>query len=361
MSDLSSGTKKLIDEFVTATQALSFFNDFDQAMKGRQERLPPRDPKKPTSEIAWLMYELTRDHFYLMRVSTLKLEQIARGILWALNEGNVTVHIALARSLLEHVAAMAFHTRRLSGVHDDLAKRTNTLRDAIINQYQFVKKLYYGESPKNPKAKIAQFHVDDFRAVLRKDYPEEATTYDRLCEFVHPNYGSNLLVSSGILGAGALARPASDYANELALTNSCISSCLTLADRYQYDISCFLIILDSRIEIASLPNERVTTIFSEKGLTHQGDGKSKATAILFTKPRTRGEAVAMIYRFLNGKNLRPIGPKTLAAVEHGFAFDVFPTASGQVWFKTRLDWGEFIGLARAESEQSSTSASPSSS
>jgi hypothetical protein len=94
----------------------------------------------------------------------------------------------------------------------------------------------------------------------------------------------------------------------MAITNACISTCLRLAQDYQNDASYSLIELDSRVEIASLPRERVTTtIFSEKGLTHQGDGKSKATAILFTKPRTRGEAAEMIYRFLKRERLRIVG------------------------------------------------------
>jgi hypothetical protein len=345
MSDQSSNTAQAIEQFSAATGALSFFNHFDKAMKGRQERLPPRSSGRATVEIAWLLYELMRDHFYLLRVSALKVDKISHGIRWGISEGNVTVHIAMTRSLLEHVAAMSFHTRKLSGIHDDLARRSHTLVDAIKRQHEFVKKLYYGESPKNPNARIVQFHVDDFRKALRRDYPDEATTYDRLCEFVHPNHGSNLLVSSGVLGSGVLDRPATYYINEMSIANSCILVCLQLAQKYQIEASRFLIQLDSRIEIASLPGERVTTIFSEKGLTHHGDGKSSETAILFTKARTHAEAVEMIYRFLAEKDIRTVGSKMLAAVADGFAFDVFPTTSGDVWFKTKVDWGQLSDLA----------------
>ena len=117
---------------------------------------------------------------------------------------------------------MSFQAHRLSGVHDDLAKRTNTLTDAIKRQREFVYKLYYGESPKKLQSKVAQFHVDDFRKILRKDYAEEGAVYEQLCEYVHPNYGSNLLVSSGVLGAGQLNRPAAFYSSETATANSCI-------------------------------------------------------------------------------------------------------------------------------------------
>jgi len=35
--------------------------------------------------------------------------------------------------------------------------------------------------------------------------------YDFLCEYVHPNYGSNALVSTGVLGAGRLNPPADSH------------------------------------------------------------------------------------------------------------------------------------------------------
>src|SRR5262245_4062349 len=122
MADSSTGAKQAIDSFLTTNQKLSFFHDFDQAMSGRQKRLPPQKPSKPSSEIAWHLWELTKDHFYVLHVSRLKIDQITRGILWAITEKNITVHLALTRSLLEHVAAMAFQVKKLSGVHDDLAR-----------------------------------------------------------------------------------------------------------------------------------------------------------------------------------------------------------------------------------------------
>jgi hypothetical protein len=103
--------------------------------------------------------------------------------------------------------------------------------------------MFYGQSPQRPGDHIKQFHINDFREALRKDYPDEASVYDTLCDFVHPNYGSNHLVSSGTLGTGTLDRPASAYAHETGIADNCVMRCLDLANRYAVDGYARLIIL----------------------------------------------------------------------------------------------------------------------
>ena len=99
-----------------------------------------------------------------------------------------------------------------------------------------------------------------------------------------------------------------------------------------------MIVLDSRIEIASRDGERPGTVFSKKGLSHQGDGKSRETAMQFTKARSHGEAVEMIYRYIEQEKLQLTGPRQTMAVADGFLFEVFQTSKGPVWFKTKMDW-----------------------
>jgi hypothetical protein len=95
--------------------------------------------------------------------------------------------------------------------------------------------------------------------------------------------------------------------------------------------------LSNRVEIASLQGTRVTTIFSEKGLTHEGNGNSKHTAIYFSKPRTHLETVGMIYRFLEEAKVEVVGPKIVAAIEDGFIYEIIRTNTGDIWFKTKMN------------------------
>jgi hypothetical protein len=57
---------------------LAFLNDFDAALQGREERLPDR-ASGSVAELAWLLYDLARNHLYMLRVGNLKLVQIAKG------------------------------------------------------------------------------------------------------------------------------------------------------------------------------------------------------------------------------------------------------------------------------------------
>jgi hypothetical protein len=135
-----------------------------------------------------------------------------------------------------------------------------------------------------------------------------------------------------------LERPATAYLEELGTANACVITCLELAERYLVEGAVLLAKLDARIEIASQQGTRVTTIFSEKGLAHEGDGSSKDTAIYFSKPRTQLEAVGMIYRFLQEANIEVVGIKVVAAIEDGFLYEIIPTNGGDIWFKTKMNW-----------------------
>jgi hypothetical protein len=62
----------------------------------------------------------------------------------------------------------------------------------------------------------------------------------------------------------------------------CVCKCLELANRFEREALVVLIKLDSWIEIAGKRGERASTVFSEKGLSHTGDGNTKDSAICFS-------------------------------------------------------------------------------
>ncbi len=293
MKNSSELIVEVIEQYLERQDNLTFMNNFDEAMRGREQRLPARELDSPTAQLAWRLYDLCKRHFFMMRVQSLKLAEVSRGILWASQAGNPTVHISLTRALFEHLSAFSFQVDELSKISSNL--------------------------------------------VLEKDYPDQNVVYATLCDYVHPNYGSNSLVSSGKLGEGVLSQPPSAFQVQIELANACAIKCLTLANGYELEGSRQLIKLDNFVEIASRDGERPSTVFSKKGLSHLGDGKSQVTAIQFSKARTHGEAVEMIYRYLEQEKLHLIGRQTIA-VAAGFLFEVCQTNEGPLWFKTKLEW-----------------------
>jgi hypothetical protein len=80
--------------------------------------------------------------------------------------------------------------------------------EMVISRYrETVHRLYYNEK--------ASIHVNNMIDALTKHYASAKRDYDELCEFVHPNYGSNKLVSSGELGSGQIRSHAAELAPEL--------------------------------------------------------------------------------------------------------------------------------------------------
>jgi hypothetical protein len=196
-----------VDAFLTRESDFSVFNNFDEAMRRARQRLPDRDDERPGAQVAWALFELARDHFYLMRVTSRKVGRIAEGIAWAGKAENVTVQLSLARSILEHTAALAFQVRKLGRFEDNLSRQADLakLMTSIKTHHEVVRRLYYGESPRKETAQFKQFRVEEFREAIENDYPDEPRSYEALCEFVHPNHGSNYL-GQRFLGSNHIRR-----------------------------------------------------------------------------------------------------------------------------------------------------------
>ena len=65
---------KAIRDFLEKAKGKEVFTDFDGIMRGMEEQLPARDGGSPAVEIAWLLYDYTRDQLYVMLVIERKRE-----------------------------------------------------------------------------------------------------------------------------------------------------------------------------------------------------------------------------------------------------------------------------------------------
>ena len=78
--------------------------------------------------------------------------------------------------------------------------------------------------------------------------------------------------------------------------------------------------------------------FSAKGLSYTGYGKTKETAIHFIKVRSQLEAIEMIKRYIQEKNMNLTGLQQVAGIDEGCSYGTYPTEEGNVWFKTKMMW-----------------------
>jgi hypothetical protein len=158
--------------------------------------------------------------------------------------------------------------------------------------------------------------------------------YNSLCEFVHPNYGSNALVSSGKLASGNIGSNSELLVTESGLAREIIERCADIDSKLVFSSTRSLIKISNWIAIAARPGTKSSQIFSLR-TGYRGDGSTKETAIFFEKARTHHEAMEAFYKFLTAEGLE-MQSRQVAGVEEGFLFDIVSTSQGPLWVKYRM-------------------------
>ncbi|RWO33575.1 MAG: hypothetical protein EOS10_07765 [Mesorhizobium sp.] len=269
------------------------------------------------------------DHYHLFLVCQYKIRELCRGIHAAIESTNEIVLFNLTRSLVEHSASLAYQMRILERAAEEFPKKAarKAIEASIGMHRKATQRLYYNEK--------ASVHVHDMIKALAARFDNARGEYDTLCEFVHPNYGSNRLVSSGHLGSGQIRSHAKELGPELTRAHWLIERCLMLTDDdFNKEIAFHLGRIASWVEIACEDSAKLSQIFSVRGAA-SGDGSEKETAISFHRARTPFEEKGAFYAYLKANKLVMSG-RRLVAVESGFLFDEVMTDKGILWVKYRL-------------------------
>jgi hypothetical protein len=307
--------------------------DFDGLLDRSKTRLPV-DEGSHTAKIACRLHELAYAHFFSTLVFRFKTREIARGIFDTEAQHNLVALFNLARAFMEHTASLAFQEQALEKAVADIESKQgfDQIDRSISEHRKIVDRLYYG-SDRSPKL-AKRLHVNDLLPALAKVYERASDDYATLCEFVHPNYGSNLLVSGGKLSAGSIGIPSDSLNRELSLVRDIIERCAALDWEMVIRGSGHLLKIDNWITIASTEGSLLSQLFSVR-IAHDGDGKSKDTAIVFKKARTHQEALRAFYKYLEQQGMVFNGSR-LADVEDGYLFEIVLTDKGPLWVKYRM-------------------------
>jgi len=328
----------LLREYCEHREHFRVFEDFDAAMAAMQASIDKNldQTAEPLKSVAQRLFKISRDAFFLIEVCEWKITYIAKALLHTIETRN---HLSLAnntRALIEHVAALVF-------ILDSLGKLRNSLQgqgsekkinEAIEKTESTLRRAYYGTSPKGKDKEKSAPHIEsECLAAFEKYVADIRDVYDFLCEYVHPNYGSNLLVSTGQLGEGRL-NPPPDFQQDTIdrICRYCSSAMLFLRDR-TVSISANLLHLKKLVDRCFVESARITNVFSKKKAVPEGDGLAKETAYFFPRARTALEAIELSYRYLEESGIDVMGNRENAGVSEGFIYDVYHTARGRLWFK----------------------------
>lgn len=309
--------------------------DFDGILDRSKSRLPTDKDGSEAAKVAYRLHDLAFGHLFSTLVFRFKTREIARGIFDAEAQRNLVVLFNLARAFMEHTASLAFQNQAMEKAVADIESSTpdfDHVDRSIREHRKIVDRLYYGGDRSSKDAK--RLHVNDLLKALAKVDERAFDDYATLCEFVHPNYGSNLLVSSGELSTGSIGIPSEAMIKDLSLARKTVERCAVLDWEMVKSGARHLLKLDNWITIASTKGARLSQLFSVR-VAHAGDGISKDTALFFKRARTHQEAIEAFYKYLEQQSI-VFRERRLAGVEHGYLFDIVLTDKGQLWVKYRM-------------------------
>jgi len=304
--------------------------DFDQWMEATSKKLPQPREASPLARAAWELFDLWKDHFYMERVTNLKLLEIGRGIEAADATKNATVKICLARAFLEHSASYSYQAHLLARALDDLPKQkdsANKLFDTLHKHHQLLRRLYYGSTGHDASGFV---HVEKMIDRMEKHIPDLKAKYEMLCDFVHPNYGSNRLVSGGMLGQGALQPSNEMLKDEIRRSEDVVDECAAhVLERVTESGRC-LAELQGWFSSASAAGAKLGNIF---GLRDAAEGVgTESDPIWFPKARSPIEEIKAFGEYLSKRDI-VMRARSVARIEGGFIYDKVESDIGTLWFK----------------------------
>ena len=326
----------VLQKFLLEHKELHPLTHFRTAIEATKNRIRRATLGEPLKGLALRCSGAAFDAFFMGNVCSWKVFHISRALVAAFESVNPVAVAALTRSLIEHLASLCFVCHEIGKLLHSLEGQNSPPKvSAALTRAELVlTRAYYGESSKSKGPKKAEaIHVNDCLTVLEYEVADIYDVYDYLCEYVHPNHGSNRLVSRGELGCGDLEPEAGQLNATIVRIASYCSSALRHFEDVELRLARLCVLLEELSERALAPGCRMENWLSRRPAKPDGDGKTKETAFFFPKARTNGEAVAMIYKFFEDSGIRTTGIKKIGAVENDFIFDVFPTEKGTIWFK----------------------------
>jgi len=188
-------------EFKEASVRLSSLDDFSKHFVERRKIFEDfgANVSSEYKDIAISFEDLLEKFFFVTLVNRRKIDGINSLIGFSIDSKN---SIALAqgiRALLEHACVLAMISNEIGKLKKGLVglNEFSKIKSLLNKSDSFIYRCYFGKSSKVQPDKAKQaVHINDGLSLLKDKLPNIDENYDYLCEFVHPNHGSNLLVST---------------------------------------------------------------------------------------------------------------------------------------------------------------------
>jgi hypothetical protein len=273
--------------------------------------------------------------FFVALVCRRKIDAIVELIHYSVSSKNAVALAQGARSLVEHIAVQVAIINALDQLMEEIRGQTEGLRihSALQKAESFFNRCYFGKSSKVELDKSKQaLHVNDCIKLLDSTMIGAEEAYDFLCEFVHPNHGSNSLVSTFNLRLQvesiAIKMSRTEVQQMLEIVEKSLSAC----ENFDNAVHAFLALLGGYGVRFKDPKSRISNIFAVRKINPIGDGKSKDTAIFFAAARDMLEHHEQWKIYVERRKI-VLYSRRVGAIESNLVFDLYESSVGQLWRK----------------------------
>ncbi|QXG22928.1 hypothetical protein KTT56_13920 [Pseudomonas viridiflava] len=335
--------KETLSKHIFEAEEGEFLRDHDSRFSGLRTIVKNKSSRlrAPLNVLAPRLYYIADHSFYCVELFKYKYYLLAKAMLNGLNDNNPLSLANNCRSLLEQVATLSYCMQTVDDSLKSL-KDQGTLGkiDQILSKAEkILRRTYAGEGKKgDKKPETEAIHVSTAVKELDTKIEDALESYDFLCEFVHPNYGNNLLISTGELGKGKIG--SRENSDETITRIAVIGASLLNFGKQTTGLSYPILTWHAHhlVELCFIRGAKITNVFASKKPLPEGDGKTKETAFYFKNARTSQEAMDLSYKFLLeiGHQIKPSdrvngGPGKENEIM--YIYDKWSTKKGDIWFK----------------------------
>jgi hypothetical protein len=335
-----------LGEYVTEAEKHEFLRDHDSRFEGLRTVVKNKSEnlRAPLNVISKRLYYVADHSFYCVELFKYKYYLLAKGMLSALETNNPLSLANNCRSLLEQVATLTYCMDAVEEMLDGLKDQGSPEKiDKIISKAELVlQRTYAGKGKTKDSTKDSEaIHVNTAIKALTLKALDASDSYDYLCEFVHPNFGNNYLISAGELGKGKIGSRENSDETIIKIASIAVGL-LDFSAKINGTLYPGLTWrAHNHVEICFQKGAKITNVFSSKKPVPEGDGKTKETAFFFKNARTGQESMALSYQYLSecGYDVHPSN-RVNGGVGGGHVYDVWSTKDGVIWFKVPF----YLGL-----------------
>jgi hypothetical protein len=333
---LCDGLKKITEAFERIPRMTpEYKNSYLDRVREDKDEILQMGEDRGTIFMAAVKLEVTCNNFVIVQFE--KLSELLFEFCYAMARNKILNASMLARAIHEMAAFNCYISKNVEKklANIERQKEPSKVVKNIELLLKFIEKAFYGSS--SNATGISFIDVKHGREELNKLWRLEASSYNRLCDFVHPNYGSNILYGSGFLdnlrgiGYNPLA------AEQFKFLVSHVPIVSIHAEQFLMHMFSRVLFFGELKEKTKDQSVKLENLFSDRKSKSEGrkNGNSFEDAFDLTN-MGHSESVKAEYRILEKLKLKV---RSRSVEKHKEAlYDVFITNKGKIFFKSPLGW-----------------------